>query len=331
MMSYTIMLTLLFEVLVFPGGLFLFVLALLSEWWVRKVVARAQNRMGPSYVGPAGILQPFADFLKLIYSKEEIRQKYSTLNLAKLFAFLGLGSLIAVLALLPIAPLRLEAGYDIIALSYFCCVWVPLSIVVMGLSTPNPFTGAGVSRLLSLYAVCEPAYFMSILVPATLVTRLYHPVTPYSVLSTSMMSWGLWLNPLSAVLMALAFIGVTVSTQAKSMAQPFNIPEAEQELIAGPMTEFSGPLLALNNLLHDADIAVTLLITTYLLLGGPYPYPHLSIAGAVTVTAKYLGLLTLMAFIKSIFGRLRVEQAVTTLLKYSLLPSLIALVGAMLL
>jgi len=319
----------LFTVTVYPGIIFLFVLALLSEWWIRKVVARAQKRMGPSYVGFAGILQPFADFFKLITCKEEIRQKYSMISVAKLFAFLGIGSIVAVMMLLPLSPLRLEAGYDIIVLSYFCCVWVPVAMIVMAISTPNPFTGAGVSRLLSLYAICEPAYFMSILTPTVLVTRAFHPYLPYTVLETSQHVWEIWLNPYSAIILILAFIGVTVSTQAKAMVQPFNIPEAEQELIAGPMTEFSGPLLALNNLLHDMDIAATLLITDYMLLGGPYPYSHLSVLGFLLVTIKYVGLLTLLSLIKASFGRFRIEQAIAAIGKYGLLSATIAIILTM--
>ncbi|MCD6323794.1 MAG: NADH-quinone oxidoreductase subunit H [Desulfurococcales archaeon] len=322
-------LTVVFEVLVFPGFLFVIALALLSEWWIRKVVARAQNRMGPSYVGPAGILQPFADFIKLMSVKEEIKQKYSTLTIAKVFTLFGFGAVIAALLLLPISPVRLSSSYDIVVLSYLCCVWVPFTIVVIGLSTPNPFSNAGVSRLLSMYALCEPAYFMSILVPAALVTKLFSPAQPYSVFATSYHAWQLWLNPYTAVLMALALFGVTVSTQAKAMLQPFNIPEAEQEIVAGFMTELSGPMLGLTHLLHDIDTSVTLLITVYLLLGGPYPFPHLSLPGFLMVVTKYLALLTVLSVIEASYGRLRIEQALSVIGRYSIIPSLIALVATM--
>ena len=57
--------------LVFPGLAFLLVLVLFFDWFERKVAARFQNRMGPSYAGPFGILQPVADYIKL-FSKEDI-------------------------------------------------------------------------------------------------------------------------------------------------------------------------------------------------------------------------------------------------------------------
>ena len=315
--------------LVFPGLLFLFVLSMLTEWWERKIVARAQARMGPSYVGPVGVLQPFADFIKLLSVKEEIRQKFATPGIAKAFAFAAIGALSATLLMLPLSPVRLAASYDIIVLSYICCVWVPFAVAVMGMSFPNPFTGAGVSRFLTLYAVCEPAFFAAILVPVALTTNVVGTPLPYSVLFTAQYSWKLWLNPATAVVMIIALGAAAVATQAKAMAHPFNIPEAEQELIAGHMTEFSGQILALNNLIHDADIAVSALLITYFFLGGPYPFPHLSVPGVILMIVKYVAVVTVVSIIKASFGRFRIEQGVAVLVKYSLIPAVIALLAAM--
>ncbi|MEM4646369.1 MAG: NADH-quinone oxidoreductase subunit H, partial [Zestosphaera sp.] len=74
-----------FSALVFPGLLTLWIASMLSEWWVRKLFARTQRRMGPSYVGPLGILQPFADFLKLLLVKTEPNYKYGSVRLARVF------------------------------------------------------------------------------------------------------------------------------------------------------------------------------------------------------------------------------------------------------
>ena len=62
---------LLLRVLIFPGLLFIFLLTLLFEWYERKLNARLQNRSGPRFTGPVGLLQPFADFVKLL-SKEDL-------------------------------------------------------------------------------------------------------------------------------------------------------------------------------------------------------------------------------------------------------------------
>jgi NADH-quinone oxidoreductase subunit H len=62
---------LIFRILVFPGFTFLFLLTLFCDWMERKIEARIQNRVGPMVAGPGGILQPLADFIKLL-TKEDI-------------------------------------------------------------------------------------------------------------------------------------------------------------------------------------------------------------------------------------------------------------------
>ncbi len=317
------------SLLVFPGLLFIVSLAFFTEWFIRKFSARIQNRMGPTYVGPFGILQPFMDFIKLASVKEEIKQKYSIDWLAKVFGYMGLSAAITALTLFPISPIRFTSDYDFLVYVYLCCVWVPVAMMVMGLSTPNPFATIGVSRILSIVTVCEPAYFVAILTPILLVTKIYSPDNVYSIYWTSVYSYRLWLNPYTLVPIVLSFIAVMVSLQAKSMLQPFNIPEAEQEIIAGFATEFNSQLLALANLLHDIDTVITIISIVYLFLGGPYPFPHLSIEGVLILVFKYLLVLTIMTIVKGVFGRFKIEQAISVIAKYSLLPALLALVLAL--
>ncbi|MCD6488863.1 MAG: NADH-quinone oxidoreductase subunit H [Desulfurococcales archaeon] len=316
----------LFAALVFPGLVFISALALFTEWFIRKIEARMQNRMGPSYVGPFGLLQPLADMLKLFSVKEEIRQRYSVPGIAVGFAVLGIGAAVAALFLLPLSPIRIAANYDFLIYLYLCSLWIPVAIIFMSLSMPNPFTGVGISRLLTMIIVYEPAYFISIFIPVVLVSHFYGGDAFYSILFTSMNSGRLWLNPLAAIAMVFGLVAILVSTQTKTMLQPFNIPEAEQEIIAGFATEFSGPILALYNFLHDVEITVTILAITYLYLGGPYPYPHLSIPGILLLIVKFLAVLFIVCLVKAVFGRLRIDQAVKTMFKYSFIPAFIGIV-----
>ncbi len=323
---YTILLAL-FTTIVFPGILFIIALALFTEWYIRKAVAHMQSRMGPKYVGPIGLLQPLADLLKLASVKEEIRQKYSSIGVAKLFGLLGISAMIASLLLLPLSPLRIASDYDFLIYIYLFGVWVPLSIIVMALSTPNPFTNIGVSRLLSFIIVIEPAYFSAFLVPVTLTT--YSGVEPvYSVYATSTHVYRLWTNPVYAVLLVVALVAVIASIQAKTMLNPFNIPEAEQEIIAGFATEFSGPLLAIYNLLHDIEVAVASIFVAYVFLGGPAPFNHLSILGILVLIAKYILVVTIISIIRSSYGRFRIDQGLRVLTKYSLILGVLSAIVA---
>lgn len=321
---------LLFSILVFPGLLFIVSLGLFSEWFLRKIVARMQNRMGPSYVGPFGILQPLADLLKLVASKEEIRQKYSMLWLGKSFVLLGVGAIVATLLLLPLSPLRFTAPYDFIVYLYLCCLIVPIALIFVGLSTPNPYTEVGVSRLLSIMLICEPTYSIAVFVPVFLasMTVCGDGLPEFSIMLTAYNSWKLWLNPITATALLFSLIAAIVAIQARAFIQPFNIPDAEQEIIAGFETELSGPVLGFTRLLHDIELAVSIIFVTYLFLGGPYPYTHASVEGVLVLIAKYMLVLFTISLFKGVFGRFRIEQGLKVLFKYGLIVSVIAVILA---
>lgn len=312
-----------FTALVFPGLLFIVALGLFTQYWMRKLSARMQNRMGPAYVGPVGLLQPLMDLWKLVRVKEEVVTRYSMPRLAKAAGLIALASAVSVLALFPLSPLRITGPYDYLVYAYMFSLMLPFMLIVMSLSMPGPYTSVGVSRLLTFITVVEPAYFAALLVPVALASSYGDP---YSVYTAATNSWRLWLNPYTAPLMILALIASITVLQAKAMYPPFNIPEAEQEIIAGFETEFSGPILGLASLVHDVEIAVTALSITYLLLGGPYPYGHLSVPGIILLIAKFLAVITVVAVIKNTYGRYRIEQALATITKYGLLPGITAVI-----
>jgi len=315
--------------LVFPGLVFVSALALWSEWFVRKVVARMQNRMGPTYVGPLGMLQPVADLLKLLTVKELKRQKYSSPTLAAFALSIGIGGAVASLLMLPLSPVRIVAQYDVIVLIYLLVVVTLASHIVAFSSHPNPFVVAGLSRYIAMAVVVEPALVVSLLTPFVLTSR----TAGYSVYYTSLHAWRLLapssaLDFLKALLLLASLATFIIAMQAKIMFKPFDIPEAEQELIAGIVTEFSGPVLGLYNLLHDVEVAVLTLVSAYIFLGGPAPFNHLSVGGVIMLVLKYLVLLFAVSTIRASFGRFRVEQAVSIVVRYSLIPAIVVLIAA---
>lgn len=319
---------LLIAIFIFPGLVFISSLALFSEWLFRKLTARMQNRMGPSYTGPIGVIQPFADLIKLLFAKEVKKQRYSTITLAEIGLIISISSVIVSLLLLPISPIRLAAPYDIVILIYFYTVWHVVGLIIAVLAYPNPFTVAGLSRLIAITVVVEPTIFTALLIPTILASNA--GCTPqYSIICASTRSWSLWTeSPLSFIGMALGLVSMFVASQAKLGLKPFDIPEAEQELIAGHITEYSGALLALYNLSHDIKLTFTALIITYIFLGGPYPYRHLSLLGVVLLIIKYLISLTVLTTLRASFGRFRIDQGLGTVMKYGLLLSIIGLIAA---
>lgn len=312
----------LFSVIVFPGLLFITSLSFFTEYLSRKLSARYQRRMGPSYVGPFGILQPFLDFMKLLSVKEITITRYTMLKTAEFSLILGIGFIIASTILLPLSPYNVASDFDLLVFFYMTSIMPLFMLTLSSLSMPNPYTSIGVSRLLSIITLAEPVYFASLVIPVYLATR---GETPFMSITRAYMDIpGAWFNPVTGLIMFLSAMAFLISIQAKSMLPPFNIPEAEQEIIAGFETEFSGPLLALARLLHNLDITITLIIGVYIILGGPSPYRHLSIEGTLLLVVKYLVLLLAMITLKNVMGRYRIEQALLQIFKYGLIPVIIA-------
>ncbi|MEM0002031.1 MAG: complex I subunit 1 family protein [Desulfurococcaceae archaeon] len=316
-----------FSILVFPGLLFLISLAFFTQYIVRKLSARYQKRMGPSYVGPYGILQPFFDFVKLLRIKEIVGTKYSMIRVAEFSLILGIAFIVSSTLLLPLSPYNLVSEFDILIFFYMTSIMPLFMLVLAALSMPNPYTNIGVSRLLSIVTIAEPAYFASLIVPVYLATRGKIPFMSISKAYAYVPS--LWLQVATLVIMLLSLIAYIISIQVKAMFPPFNIPEAEQEIIAGFETEFSGPILALARLLHDLDLTIALLAGVYILLGGPAPYRHFSIEGVVVLVVKYFALLFIVVAVKNVMGRYRIEQALTQIFKYSLIPAIISSILAL--
>ena len=312
-------------VLIFPGFLSAFVGALLNQWYMRKVFARMQNRVGPRYVGPFGILQPFYDFCKLL-SKESITPKYGRAKLYALFIGLGIGSNIVTLMFLPFSPFRLHSSSDIVIFVYLG-LWSTIAFAFASLMIPNLFPSIGVSRLISLMFVYEPTWVLSILTPVVIVSK-YGGGLSFSVLETVEKFSVILSNPLYLVLTAISFVAAIISLQCKLGLQPFDIFEADSEILAGVYTEFSGAKLALASLFHDLEAFTGAILVVFIFLGGSLPFSLYTVEGILLAILKFLVVVFLMTAIKASSARYRLDQAIGFFFKYPLLLSLASLVIA---
>ena len=303
-------------ILVFPGLLFTLIASFLTQWYYRKLYAHMQNRVGPRFIGPFGLLQPIADFLKLLF-KEDITTIVARKREQVLLLSLGAGACIALLAMLPFSPHPIAGDYDVI-IALYLTLWPTIALVLVGMMAPNPFTIIGTSRYLSLMLTYEPLWAVTLIVPVVLVSRAcpIHPI--YSLYTTSLFSWALWRSPTGIIALALGLITSILVLQCKLMLKPFDIPEAETEIVAGMFTEYSGPKLAYIVLLHDLEIVVYSILITYLYLGGPAPFPLLSVEGILTFIVKYALIVLVLIMIKAATARFRIEQAMIVMLKYAI-------------
>jgi len=321
-----VILEFLFAVFVFPGFLFVFLGSMLFQWYVRKLYAKMQNRIGPKFVGPFGLWQPFYDFFKLLY-KESITPRYGRAYIYAGLMGIGIGSNVALLMFLPISPFRIQGYYDVIIFAYLA-LWSTLALAFASLMFPNPFSTLGASRLLSLMLLYEPTWILSVLVPLTLAMRRAG-AAPFSVFDSVEKLPVLLSDPLCLLLLMLSLAAAILSLQCKLGLKPFDIFEAETEILAGVYTEFSGAKLAFAILFHDVEVFAFSLLSVFLFLGGPAPFTLYSVEGVVTIFVKWVLLVAVLTIIKVSSARFRVDQAIV-FLRYPLILALSALVIALL-
>nr|YP_010483472.1 NADH dehydrogenase subunit 1 [Corydalis pinnata]UVV35532.1 NADH dehydrogenase subunit 1 [Corydalis pinnata] len=230
-------------------------------WLERKISAGVQQRMGPEYAGPFGILQALADGTKLLL-KEDLLPSRGDIRL------FSLGPSIAVISIL--------LSYSVIPFSYRL-VLVDLSIGVflwIAISSLAPF-----GLLMSGYGSNNKYSFLGGLRAAAQSISYEIPLTP-CVLSISLLSnssstveiveaqskygfwgWNLWRQP-------IGFMVFLISSLAECERLPFDLPEAEEELVAGYQTEYSGIKFGLFYVASYLNLLVSSLFVTVLYLGG---------------------------------------------------------------
>ncbi len=285
---------------VFPGVLFLLGFALFSEWYDRKLTARMQDRMGPPW------FQPFADFVKLL-SKEDITPQGVPARLYAAIPLFAFAAIATAFLYVPIVGASSPFGFpgDLILILYLLTL-PTIMVFLLGWTSSNVFARIGGVRSVSQLFVYEVPFFLAALGPAlALETWAIGDVV-------SAQRGGLWF----VLLEPLGFAVLTIALQAKLERVPFDIPEAETELVAGPLTELTGKKLALWNLSKDMALATGAALVVALFLGGP-TLPGVSLDGVLGVVVaffafflKVLLVLLLLALLKAALGRLRIDQLV---------------------
>ena len=288
---------LLLYMLVFPGFLFLLGYAFFLQFVDRKVSARMQARVGPP------LLQPFADFVKLL-GKEVITPRGvdgKTFGAAPLLALAAVMTAFLYVPVIGGSPLAFEG--DLILVLYLLTL-PTIVLFLVGWLSRNVFAALGGVRAVTQLFIYEVPFFLVLLGPAL-------AAGSWSV--SSIVEWeasNLWF----AALQPLGFVIALIGLQAKLERTPFDIPEAETEIVAGPWTELTGRRLALMRLTMDVSLVVGSALIAALFLGGPLlPWPvepawFGAAIGFLLFLAKTLGILLVLSTIKMAMGRIRIDQ-----------------------
>jgi len=290
--------------LVFPGIAFLILLAFLWEWLDRKFVARLQKRYGPLYTGPAGILQPVADFIKLL-AKEDIEPTVADKVFFRISPLLILALPMAGLFYIPIhgaSALSFFEG-DLILVMFIFTLLI-IAIFFAGWGSADTFSIVGAMRSTIQMLAYEVPLSLALMGPA-LVAR--------SLSISQIVKWQAT-NRWMILSQPLGFAVALVSLLAELELTPFDIPEAETEIVAGWQTEFGGRKLALIRLGMDTELVLASGLLVALYLGGPAgPVPSL---GVLWFLIKAVAVVFLFSNLRALFARFRLDQMVNWCWKY---------------
>jgi NADH-quinone oxidoreductase subunit H len=300
-------LKILIYLIVCPGLFFLFIYSTFCEWFDRKLYARFQNRMGPTHTGRWGLLQPIADFFKLM-AKEDIVPDRADKGMFSALPPFGLAIVSTAMLLLPIWNYDLEKpsltsfNGDIIVILYLLSL--PTFIFFLaGWSSTNLFSTIGAARVLTMLFGYEVPLFLSVLSPAVLANswRLAEIAAFYRQ------------HPLLILVNLLSFVIALICVQAKLERTPFDIPHAETEIVGGTFTEYSGKKLALFRLMIDVEMVVAAGLLAAVFLGG---FSGGLVIGLINFIIKTLLVIFFLSLIKATTSRIRVDQVVSFSWKY---------------
>ena len=284
----------------------------------RKFAARMQSRIGPYRVGPHGLLQPIADALKLMM-KEDIVPRAADRRVYNLAPIVFLIPCMLIFATIPFAPGLGVADVNIGILFFLAVSAMEIvGLFMAGWGSNNKYALLSAMRAVNQIISYDLPFIFSALVPVMLTGSLR-----LSDIATA--QEGLWFV-FYPVIGQLAFIFFVVSTLAAENRVPFDILEAESELVAGFRVEYSGMKFALIQLGEYAHMLGSSFLGALLFLGawdGPGP----EWLGPVWFLLKAMFIFLLVTWVRWSFVRIRVDQILALSWKV-LLPATLTLLIA---
>jgi len=263
----------------------------LFEGILRKVTAKVQSRQGPP------LWQPYYDLLKLL-GKEDL-ESGEIPGMQRAAAYFAFAAILSVATLVPMgAPAPMDGAADAVLLVYlltFCGV----STLLAALAAGSTYSLLGMSREMMAMMTLEPILAVAIVIGAVH-TRSLRLAT---VLDGSAYAPGVF--PWAGLVMGVVLL---LSLQAHLSRLPFDISEAETEIMEGPMVEYSGPKLALFKYVRMAKLVVysALFVALFVPWGNHLVYP----VGLLVLLGKILVLVLAVTVVAATHARYRIDQAI---------------------
>jgi NADH-quinone oxidoreductase subunit H len=268
------------------------------QWVERKVIAHIQVRMGPSRVGPHGLMQPLADVIKLI-TKEDLIPPY-----VNKFLYLAAPFLAITMALLSISVIPFGGGFRVFGDN----TWMQLTDLNIGILFVLAVSSVGVygialagwasnNKYSLLGGLRSSAQMISYELPLSLAVAA--PLLLANTLSLRQIverqadyylgfipRWNIFQGPMPQI---FSFIIFLIAAFAETNRIPFDLPEAENELVAGYHTEYSSMKFAAFFMAEYANMVTVCSMTTSLFLGGWLPLWPVSLGSSYVPSIVFLG------------------------------------------
>ncbi|RLD16159.1 MAG: hypothetical protein DRI22_01575 [Caldiserica bacterium] len=276
---------LIFNFLIYPGFIFVLLVGGIASFLERKITARIQWRVGPPF------LQPFYDLLKLFFVKETVIPKGVNIPFFILVPVIAFSSAVLTSVLITNIFIKSFQGFtaDLIVIVYLFTI-PSLCVIFAGAVSKNPLSSLGSSREMKLILSYELVFWTSL---SIVIIKTGGKITLRDILTFQENS-----KPIVFSLSGfIAFILSLIVMQAKLGKVPFDIAEAEQELIAGPYIEYSGALLGFFKVTH------------YILLFSLPAFISVLFLGGLNIF-KYLLLLIFIIVFENTNPRLKITQAI---------------------
>ncbi len=279
-------------------GTVLLILDIFLVWVERKVVARFQDRLGPNRLGPFGLFQPVADIIKLLI-KEDTTPAGADRFIYNLAPIIALATVLLLWAVIPFAPDLLGSDLNVGVL-YLVAVGAisTLGIIMAGYASNNKYALLGALRTVAQMVAYEVPMVITLLVPVILARSM-----SVSRIVEAQSVWFVVLAPLAALIFLITSIAEIGRT-------PFDLLEAESEIVAGFHIEYSGMKFGLfyaGELLHALTISA--LISTLFLGGWRGPWvEQVPLLGLVYLFAKAFFVYFIVMWIKYTLPRIRIDH-----------------------
>jgi formate hydrogenlyase subunit 4 len=263
----------------------------LCQGILRKVTAIIQSRKGPP------VMQPYYDLLKLL-GKEDIESGESPV-MQRFAVYLSLATVLAISTLVPMGFSSPMNGYGDVILLIYLLTLSGICTLLGGLAAGSTYSLLGISRQMMIMIALEPLFVAAIIIGA---------VHTHSLRLDSVLNGSVYSNsgfPWSGIIMLVVML---LSFQAFVERMPFDISEAETELMEGPLVEYSGPKLAMFK--YASMVKLIIYSALFVNIFAPWPGEFPGLFQWILFWVKIFILVLLVTLVAATHARYRVDQAI---------------------